>query len=73
MIETNNNLAKSVEKSTSYNHLSKQRSVKKSIFCKPDFLDIYNKYIDNRCKGKKCWASLAQNDRKNGQKIFYKT
>ena len=32
MIETNHNLTKSVKTSTSYNHLSKQRSVKKSIF-----------------------------------------
>ena len=37
------NLTQSVEKQTSYNNLSKQRSVKKSIFFKPDFLDIYNR------------------------------
>ena len=28
--------------------------------------------MDNRCKGKKCWAFQAQNDRKNGQKFFIK-
>ena len=43
MIETNRNMAKSVEKQISYNNLSKQRSLKKIIFFKPDFLDMCNR------------------------------
>ena len=43
MIKTNYNLTKQTNsKQTSYNNLSKKRSVKKSIFFKPDFLDMYN-------------------------------
>ena len=72
MIETNHNLAKSVQKSTSYNHLSKQRSVKKVLF----FLNpIFSIYIIQRqsMKRQKMLGVSSIKRQKKRPKIFYKT
>ena len=50
--------------------MNKQRSVNKRIAFKTLFSG-YALEIDNRCKGQKCWASLAENDKKF-QKISLK-